>query len=62
MGQYYQILQKQPNLVYQFYNDASTVMRVDGDRTETATTMMVVSINVCVSPMLSIVVLKVFFD
>ncbi|XP_010940714.1 nuclear transport factor 2 [Elaeis guineensis] len=40
VGQYYHILQQQPNLVYQFYNDASTVMRVDGDRTETATTMM----------------------
>ncbi|KAG1361472.1 ras GTPase-activating protein-binding protein 1 [Cocos nucifera] len=29
VGQYYHILQQQPNLVYQFYNDASTVMRVD---------------------------------
>ncbi|XP_010522529.1 PREDICTED: putative G3BP-like protein [Tarenaya hassleriana] len=50
VGQYYQVLQQQPDLVHQFYSDASKVVRVDGDSSETASTMlhihnMVVSLN-----------------
>ncbi|XP_072973405.1 nuclear transport factor 2-like [Typha angustifolia] len=40
VGQYYNTLQQQPGLVHQFYNDASTMMRIDGDATETATGMV----------------------
>ncbi|XP_072966528.1 nuclear transport factor 2 isoform X1 [Typha angustifolia] len=40
VGQYYNILQQQPSLVHQFYNEASSMMRVDGDTTETASGMM----------------------
>ncbi|KAK7378509.1 hypothetical protein VNO80_03951 [Phaseolus coccineus] len=36
VGQYYQILRQQPNLVHQFYSDSSTMIRVDGDSVETA--------------------------
>lgn len=38
--QYYHILQQQPNLVYQFYTDASTMVRIDGAASETANGMM----------------------
>ncbi|XP_028958399.1 nuclear transport factor 2 isoform X1 [Malus domestica] len=34
--QYYQILQKQPDVVHQFYSDGSSMIRVDGDATESA--------------------------
>ncbi|KAJ0948049.1 putative Ras GTPase-activating protein-binding protein [Helianthus annuus] len=34
--QYYQVLQQQPEFVHQFYADSSTVVRVDGESTETA--------------------------
>ncbi|KAM1027146.1 hypothetical protein ACFX14_039953 [Malus domestica] len=34
--QYYQILQKQPDVVHQFYSDGSSMIRVDGDSTESA--------------------------
>ncbi|XP_010556866.1 PREDICTED: putative G3BP-like protein [Tarenaya hassleriana] len=40
VGQYYQVLQQQPDLVHQFYSDASKVVRVDGDSSETASTML----------------------
>ncbi|BAU03630.1 nuclear transport factor 2 isoform X1 [Vigna umbellata] len=36
VGQYYQILRQQPNLVHQFYSDSSSMIRVDGDSVETA--------------------------
>ncbi|KAE9619401.1 hypothetical protein Lal_00047229 [Lupinus albus] len=36
VGQYYQILPQQPNRVYQFYSDNSSMIRVDGDSTQTA--------------------------
>ncbi|MFS7971647.1 putative Ras GTPase-activating protein-binding protein [Helianthus anomalus] len=34
--QYYQVLQQQLEFVHQFYADSSTVVRVDGESTETA--------------------------
>lgn len=40
--QYYRILHQQPGLVYQFYTDASTVLRVDGAIVQSATAMRVV--------------------
>uniref|UniRef100_A0A7N0TNY1 G3BP-like protein n=1 Tax=Kalanchoe fedtschenkoi TaxID=63787 RepID=A0A7N0TNY1_KALFE len=40
VGQYYQVLQRQPELVHQFYNDASSMVRVDGDSTLTADTIL----------------------
>ncbi|OAY67328.1 putative G3BP-like protein [Ananas comosus] len=40
VGQYYNILQQQPSLVHQFYNEASTMMRIDGGASEAATGMM----------------------
>lgn len=41
VGQYYQMLQNQPDFVYQFYSDASTMLRVDGNTRESATAMLV---------------------
>ncbi|KAJ7977176.1 Nuclear transport factor 2 family protein with RNA binding domain [Quillaja saponaria] len=35
VGQYYQVLQQQPSLVHQFYSDASTMTRIDGDSSDT---------------------------
>ncbi|XP_022157971.1 putative G3BP-like protein [Momordica charantia] len=40
VGQYYQVLQQQPDYVHQFYSDASTMLRVDGNFRETATAML----------------------
>ncbi|KAE8665123.1 hypothetical protein F3Y22_tig00112673pilonHSYRG00032 [Hibiscus syriacus] len=40
VGQYYQLLQQQPDLVHQFYSDESTVVRVDGDSSESASSML----------------------
>ncbi|XAR48916.1 hypothetical protein NMG60_11031903 [Bertholletia excelsa] len=40
VGQYYQVLQQQPDFVHQFYSDVSTMLRVDGNRRETATAML----------------------
>ncbi|CAI0386221.1 unnamed protein product [Linum tenue] len=40
VGQYYQVLQQKPDLVYQFYSEASTMIRVEGDDSETASTML----------------------
>ncbi|XP_054805942.1 nuclear transport factor 2-like isoform X1 [Prosopis cineraria] len=39
VGQYYQVLQHQPEFVHQFYSDSSTMLRIDGNNRETATTM-----------------------
>ncbi|KAF3790898.1 putative G3BP-like protein [Nymphaea thermarum] len=38
--QYYQVLQQQPDYCHQFYNEASTMVRYDGDKCETATAML----------------------
>ncbi|KAB1219346.1 putative G3BP-like protein [Morella rubra] len=40
VGQYYQVLQQQPDFVHQFYSDASTMLRIDGNTRETATSML----------------------
>lgn len=40
VGQYYQVLQHQPEFIHQFYSDASTMIRVDGNGSETATTLL----------------------
>ncbi|KAK4266218.1 hypothetical protein QN277_027173 [Acacia crassicarpa] len=38
--QYYRVLQNQPEYVHQFYSDASTMLRIDGNNRETATAML----------------------
>ncbi|CAJ2673741.1 unnamed protein product [Trifolium pratense] len=40
VGQYYHVLQNQPEFVHQFYSDASTMLRIDGNSRETATAML----------------------
>ncbi|KDP33322.1 hypothetical protein JCGZ_12871 [Jatropha curcas] len=40
VGQYYQLLQQQPELVYHFYSDASIMLRIDGANRDNATTML----------------------
>ncbi|KAK7279166.1 hypothetical protein RJT34_24212 [Clitoria ternatea] len=40
VGQYYQVLQHQPEFVHQFYSDASTMLRIDGAARETAAAML----------------------
>ncbi|KAE9617589.1 putative RNA recognition motif domain, NTF2-like domain-containing protein [Lupinus albus] len=50
VGQYYHVLQTQPEFVHQFYSDASTMLRIDGHARETAAAMlqihaMVMSLN-----------------
>ncbi|XP_028118490.1 protein kinase PINOID-like isoform X2 [Camellia sinensis] len=37
VGQYFQVLQQQLDFVHQFYSEASTVLRIDGNSRETAT-------------------------
>ncbi|TKY53657.1 putative G3BP protein [Spatholobus suberectus] len=39
VGQYYHVLQSQPEFVHQFYSDASTMLRIDGAARETAAAM-----------------------
>lgn len=39
--QYYHVLRQQPDLVHQFYSEASSMIRVDGDSSESASTMLV---------------------
>ncbi|KAL6535179.1 hypothetical protein OROMI_026553 [Orobanche minor] len=39
VGQYYQMLQSQPDCVFQFYSDSSTMLRVEGNTTDTAIAM-----------------------
>lgn len=38
--QYYKVLKESPEYSHQFYNDSSTLTRVDGDDTQTASTMV----------------------
>ncbi|KAM7496145.1 hypothetical protein LguiA_020559 [Lonicera macranthoides] len=38
--QYYQVLQQQPDFVHQFYTDESTVVRIDGDSSESASALL----------------------
>ncbi|KAF5465850.1 hypothetical protein F2P56_015817 [Juglans regia] len=40
VGQYYQVLQQQPDFVYQFYSEESTMLRINGNTRETATAML----------------------
>ncbi|XP_051152785.1 nuclear transport factor 2-like isoform X2 [Andrographis paniculata] len=40
VGQYYQMLQNQPDFVHQFYSESSTMLRIDGHRRETASSML----------------------
>ncbi|KAM7488491.1 hypothetical protein LguiB_025975 [Lonicera macranthoides] len=40
VGQYYQVLQQQPELVHQFYSEVSTMLRVDGNTREAASAML----------------------
>ncbi|GMP90563.1 hypothetical protein CsSME_00041630 [Camellia sinensis var. sinensis] len=40
VGQYYQVLQQKPDFAHQFYTDASTMIRVDGDSSESASAML----------------------
>ncbi|EEF35823.1 nuclear transport factor 2 [Ricinus communis] len=40
VGQYYQVLQQHPDLVHQFYADGSSMIRVDGDSTDSASSML----------------------
>uniref|UniRef100_A0A5B7C236 Putative G3BP-like protein n=1 Tax=Davidia involucrata TaxID=16924 RepID=A0A5B7C236_DAVIN len=40
VGRYYHVLQQQPDFAHQFYTDASTMVRVDGDATESASAML----------------------
>ncbi|GMH20063.1 hypothetical protein Nepgr_021904 [Nepenthes gracilis] len=40
VAQYYQMLQRRPELVHQLYSDASTMLRIDGNTRETATAML----------------------
>lgn len=44
--QYYQVLQQQPELVHQFYSDNSTMVRVDGESRDSASSMMVLYLPV----------------
>ncbi|XP_010481792.1 PREDICTED: ras GTPase-activating protein-binding protein 1 [Camelina sativa] len=50
VGQYYKVLQQQPDLIHQFYSESSRAIRIDGDATETANSLlhihnMVMSLN-----------------
>lgn len=45
VGQYYQMLQTQPELVHQFYSDSSTMLRIEGNSRETASAMLVMFVN-----------------
>ncbi|KAH6834669.1 hypothetical protein C2S53_019811 [Perilla frutescens var. hirtella] len=40
VGQYYQMLQNQPEFVHQFYSDSSTMLRIEGNTRETASAMV----------------------
>lgn len=40
VGQYYRVLQQQPDFVHQFYKDESTMTRVDGDACENASELL----------------------
>lgn len=50
VGQYYQVLQNQPDFVHQFYSEASTMIRIDGNNRDTASAMLVYfSFSLCLS-------------
>ncbi|PRQ36791.1 putative nucleotide-binding alpha-beta plait domain, NTF2-like domain-containing protein [Rosa chinensis] len=40
VGQYYQVLQQQPDYVHQFYSESSTMLRIDGNTRDTASGML----------------------
>ncbi|EXB46009.1 Putative G3BP-like protein [Morus notabilis] len=40
VGQYYQVLQQQPDLVHQFYSETSSMIRVDGENSDSASAML----------------------
>ncbi|KAF5741822.1 putative G3BP-like protein [Tripterygium wilfordii] len=40
VGQYYQVLKKQPDLVHHFYGDQSNMTRIDGDYIESASSLL----------------------
>ncbi|KAL7183688.1 hypothetical protein ACSBR2_025967 [Camellia fascicularis] len=40
VGQYYQVLQQQPDFVHQLYSEGSTMLRIDGNSREPATAML----------------------
>ncbi|XP_059431886.1 nuclear transport factor 2 isoform X2 [Corylus avellana] len=40
VGQYYQVLQQNPDVVHQFYSESSTMTRVDGESIDTASAML----------------------
>ena len=42
--QYYQIPQKQLDVVHQFYSDGSSMIHVDGDSTESAAGILVIGV------------------
>lgn len=42
VGQYYQVLQKQPDVVHQFYSEGSSIIHVDGDSTDSASSIVVI--------------------
>ena len=41
VGQYYQVLQQHPDLVHQFYSETSSMVRIDGDSTDSASEILV---------------------
>lgn len=41
VGQYYQVLKEHPELAHQFYTESSSMIRVDGDSSEPASSMLV---------------------
>lgn len=41
VGQYYQVLKEHPDLAHQFYMESSSMVRVDGDSNEPASSMLV---------------------
>ncbi|XP_050205271.1 nuclear transport factor 2 [Mercurialis annua] len=40
VAQYYQVFQQHPDLVHQFYDDSSSMIRIDGDSTQSASSML----------------------
>ncbi|MFS7975489.1 putative Ras GTPase-activating protein-binding protein [Helianthus anomalus] len=44
--QYYDVLQHQPEFTHRFYNGSSTIIRVDGDSTQTASAVSVSFIHI----------------
>ncbi|KAK4758028.1 hypothetical protein SAY87_019329 [Trapa incisa] len=40
VGQYYQVLKEHPDLAHQFYNESSSMVRIDGNSSEPASSML----------------------